>query len=74
MDFKNFTKSNPLLIMCMTWCKYYIKVTQENSEKENNILYSYSIIICKNEMINRIISNKWKFENITYDTGFIYID
>lgn len=78
---KKFSKSEPLLLGCMAWCKYYLEVTkEENEEKDNDnnedhnksdIMYSYSIIICRNEILNRIIGDKLKFDNITYDKGYI---
>ena len=69
---KNFSKSQPLLLGCITWCKFYLRI-ETFDDDERTIDYSYSVIICNDDMIRKIVCNSWTFENISYEHGFIKI-
>ena len=40
---------------------------------ERTVYYSYSVIICNDDMIRKIVCNSWTFDNISYEHGFVKI-
>tara|TARA_B100000676_G_C17862135_1_gene723934 strand:+ start:69 stop:521 length:453 start_codon:yes stop_codon:yes gene_type:complete len=70
---KKFSKSQPLLLGCITWCRFYLRI-ETYDDNERSIDYSYSVIICKDDMIKKIVCNSWTFDNVSYEHGFIKID
>ena len=69
---KNFSKSQPLLLGCITWCRFYLKI-ETFDVGESTVDYSYSVIICNDDMIRKIVCNSWTFDNISYEHGFVKI-
>lgn len=67
---KKFTKSQPFMLGCMVWCKFYLEL---ESDSQDYVEYSYSIIMCKNNILEKMVSGKFIFGDITYENGFIKI-
>ena len=70
-----FTKSKPFLFSHISWTKFYLKVYRnKNLKKYDKILYTYSTFVFTNELCINILSNKWNFDTITYNNGYIYFE
>ena len=71
---KTFTKIKPLLLPCISWVKFYIKVkTKKTNDEKEKITYSYSILVFNNTLNREIMCDSWTFGNIRYQHGYIKI-
>ena len=67
-----FTKIKPLLLPCISWVKFYLKVkTKNTNDQKENISYSYSILLFNDTLNREIMCDSWTFDNIRYQHGFI---
>lgn len=67
-----FTKIKPLLLLCISWVKFYLKVkTKKTNDENEKITYSYSILLFNNTLNREIMCDSWNFDNIRYQHGYI---
>ena len=49
------------MLGCMVWCKFYLEL---ESDSQDDVEYSYSIIMCKNNILEKMVSGKFIFGDI----------